>query len=124
MVCGRSRDKQLIRRLDADRVITGFEQRTFKKLTSTSAPAAVFFYHLLTKPFWMRLPPTDCCPTQAIIWEMFSGDPLDPHSAMIRGLRNSKSIYSESSKPSRIDELRLGSYRVRNTGILTLTAGE
>lgn len=34
----------------------------------------------------MRLPPTDCCPTHAIICEMFRGDPFDPHSAMIRGL--------------------------------------
>ena len=34
----------------------------------------------------MRLPPTDCCPTHAIICEMFRGDPFDPHSAMILGL--------------------------------------
>lgn len=55
--------------------------------------------YLLTKPFWMRLPPTDCCPTQAIIWEIFNGEPFDPHSAMIRGLRRKK---SREERPSRV----------------------
>src|SRR6056297_749899 len=39
----------------------------------------------LTKPFSMRLPPTDCWPRMAIIWEMLMSEPLDPHSVMIRG---------------------------------------
>lgn len=63
------------------------QRENLLKLTSMRARTAVPYNYLLTKPFWMRLPPTDCCPTQAIIWEMFSGDPFDPHSAMIRGLR-------------------------------------
>ena len=50
------------------------------------------FSRLLTKPFWIRFPPTDCWPTQAIIWEMFRGDPFDPHSAMMRGLLTQQGV--------------------------------
>ena len=34
----------------------------------------------------MREPLTACWPTQAIIWQMLMVDPLEPHSAMMRGL--------------------------------------
>lgn len=38
------------------------------------------------KPLGVRLPPTDCWPTQATIWAMLMGEPLEPHWLMIRGL--------------------------------------
>ena len=37
---------------------------------------------LLTNPFWILWPPTDCWPKHAIIWEMFSAEPFDPHWAI------------------------------------------
>lgn len=39
------------------------------------------------KPLGTRLPKTICCPTHATICEMFSVDPLDPHRAMMSGLK-------------------------------------
>lgn len=38
------------------------------------------------KPFGARLPPTDCCPTQAIIWLILMKEPFDPHWDIISGL--------------------------------------
>jgi len=45
-----------------------------------------------TKPFWMRSPPTACCPTHAIICEMLMVEPFEPHDAMMSGL-----LYSHGS---------------------------
>lgn len=55
--------------------------------------------HLFTNPFWIRLPPTDCWPTHAIIWLMFRGEPLEPHSAMMRGLHGTSGSERRSSRP-------------------------
>ena len=66
--------------------IKQLKQKTLKKM------------HLLTKPFWMRLPPTDCCPTHAIICEMLRGDPFDPHSAMILGLHGQQQQYHHNKE--------------------------
>mmetsp|Transcript_31231 Transcript_31231/g.70651 ORF Transcript_31231/g.70651 Transcript_31231/m.70651 type:complete len:228 (+) Transcript_31231:1240-1923(+) len=41
---------------------------------------------LFTNPSCIRCPPTACWPTHAIICEMFNGLPLEPHSAIIRGV--------------------------------------
>mmetsp|Transcript_11831 Transcript_11831/g.47731 ORF Transcript_11831/g.47731 Transcript_11831/m.47731 type:complete len:207 (+) Transcript_11831:152-772(+) len=38
-----------------------------------------------TKPLAMRLPSTACWPRQAIICDTLSGEPLAPHSAIVRG---------------------------------------
>ena len=39
-----------------------------------------------TKPSGMRPPDTFCCPRHAIIWQMFTEPPLEPQSAMARGV--------------------------------------
>jgi hypothetical protein len=39
-----------------------------------------------TNPLAARQPPTDCWPTQATIWQILIGDPLEPHCDMINGL--------------------------------------
>ena len=62
-----------------------------------------------TKPSWMREPPTDCWPTVAIIWQMLSTEPLEPHVAMMRGelLLDSSSMHMEPIESRSLDRMPL-----------------
>lgn len=40
---------------------------------------------LTSNPSGGRWPEIDCCPTQAIICEIFRRDPFDPQTAIIKG---------------------------------------
>ena len=58
-----------------------------------------------TNPLGMRLPPTDCWPTHAIICEMLMKDPLEPHRAIVSGaFRWCSSLLQISPASSRILE--------------------
>ena len=60
-----------------------------------------------TNPLGMRLPPTDCWPTHAIICEMLMKDPLEPHRAIVSGaFRWCSSLLQISPASSRILERR------------------
>ena len=53
----------------------------------------------------MRLPPTDCWPTHAIICEMLTKEPFEPHVAIVSGaLRWCSSCLQISPASSRIFE--------------------
>ena len=57
------------------------------------------------KPSGMRLPPTDCWPTHAIICEMLTKEPLEPHVAIVSGgLRKWSSVLQTSPASVRMLE--------------------
>lgn len=42
-------------------------------------------HKITSNPSEGRFPEIDCCPTQAIIWEMLINDPFEPEIAIISG---------------------------------------